>query len=1064
VAASAAGALVVGLLLGVPDDFAQQLSIRRYDVGDGLAHSRVTSIYQDAKGYLWFGTWEGLSRFDGYRFVNYGTRDGLGNSVINTMVEDRQGHLWVGTNGSGVARFLDDPQESVVSGQGQKPTGNGQRTTVKTPATNDQRPATRPKFVSFPVSDWSPANRVNAMLFDSTGVLWCATDAGLYRAAAGQPGDLKFEAVVPHRTVALPMAALADSHGRLWFGVENDLIEIVPGHSIIYGRADEVGQQLITSIVQDRQGRVLVANFSAVFEFVASTTAASRGRWQRLPVTLQSGQAVTSMAADATGALWIGTFKGLIRYQEHRQTIYTSDQGLSDNAIRVLREDREGNLWIGTENGGMCKLSSEMIFSFTRVEGLPNQFIYKVIVDRQGRVYASTGEGVVQIVGDKAIPIPRSQFPPFNLIGSRLIQDRRGDWWVGTDQGLFRFQESELQLRHGQKVTSVDGISEMAIVSIHEDAGGRVWISLMDGSLYWVDPAHPTPLPSPGGGRNQGRGALWFQRIPPEAIAPLAGSPWMMGDRAGALWIGSHSLLGRLMNGSVVRFRPTAGLPDDNPRAFFQDSRGWLWIGLRYGGVSMTKDPTAEPPTFVNYSTENGLVSDQVLAIAEDDSGRMYFGTGRGLDRLDLRSGRLRHFSTADGLAGNQISHLEKDHDGTIWIATAKGLSRFNPRAELMVNRPPPVYLSRAQVAGEDLPLAETGATRLPELQLPAARNNLLVEYVGLEFQGEHGLRYQCKLEGVDADWGPPTERRSVNYAHLAPGSYRFLARAIDQQGLASAEPAVLAFRILPPMWQQWWFRLLAALVVMAAAYASYRYRVARLLELERVRTRIASDLHDDIGAGLSQMALLSEMAKYYIHLDPPRSMQIMTDVAGRCRELVDTMSDIVWSIDPRQDDLKKLMARVRQFASDVLEAKGIGWAFETPPQPERITLSPEQRRHLFLIFKEAVNNASRHARCTSVSMSLRVIGHQLSAEIRDNGCGFVADRGSQIAPACPAGKDRGSNDPARRPPPASPMPPPRQGHGLQNMRARAQELGGQLQVESAPGQGTRLILSVPLK
>jgi hypothetical protein len=212
---------------------------------------------------------------------------------------------------------------------------------------------------------------------------------------------------------------------------------------------------------------------------------------------------------------------------------------------------------------------------------------------------------------------------------------------------------------------------------------------------------------------------------------------------------------------------------------------------------------------FANYSTEQGLSSDAVWAITEDDAGRIYLGTGKGLDQLDPMSGRIRHFSARDGLAGDIITHCLKDRNGAIWVATALGLSKFNPRVERSVAHPPPIYLSRAQVAGEDLPLPETGALSVPEFEIPYTHNNLLLEYVGLSFQGEQQLRYQYKLEGADGNWSAPSEGRSVNYARLAPGSYQFLARAINKdgqdgqegrEGAISTEPAVFRFRILPPL------------------------------------------------------------------------------------------------------------------------------------------------------------------------------------------------------------------------------------------------------------------------
>jgi ligand-binding sensor domain-containing protein/signal transduction histidine kinase len=993
-------------LLAALPVYAQRLPLRHYDVSDGLAHSGIQVIHQDRKGYLWFGTSEGLSRFDGYRFTNYGERDGLGHVIVNDIAEDRQGRLWVGTNGGGVSRLIDDPRE------------------VSSHQQSTSAPDVRRKFVNFRVGGSPGSNRVNALLFDDYDNIWLATDAGLYRAAAGQDSDLKFELVVPHSGEGNARGAFADRRGRLWFGVAYELIEVVQGQIIKYGREDGVGRHFVVSMVEDQQGRLLVANEHEVFEFIAPTDGESRGQWRPFPLTLAPDQKVAVMEVDAKGALWVGTRNGLIKYWDGKQTLYTTAQGLSSNVVLAFTEDRDGNLWIGTELGGVCKLSGAMIISITMAEGLPDQYVSRAMEDRRGRIYAiAPNAGLMEIVEGRAALVPGSLIAPFS--SADLFQDSRGAWWINTSKGLYRFEGPELQLRRGRKLGAADGIPGGKVNASPywvEDRVGRLLIMYYgDNDIYRLDPARP--------------GRVAFERIPLNTTLPNVVIR-MMSDGAGTLWLGGHEFIARWMKGKTTILRPTEGLPETSPRSFFQDSRGWVWVGLRYKGVSVAKDPDAESPHFVNYSTEQGLASNTIWSISEDDVGRIYLGTGKGVDQLDPKTGRIRHFNTKDGLAGDLINQCFKDRSGNIWVVTPQGLSMLNPRADRIADYPPPIYLSQAQVAGEDLPLPETGALRIQDLELPATRNNLLLEYVALSFRGEHRLRYQYKLEGVDGDWSAPTEGRSVNYARLAPGSYQFMARAINQEGVMSAEPVVFRFRILPPLWQRWWFVALAALGVGLTALAFYRSRVKRVVELERVRTRIATDLHDDIGSSLSQIAILSEVSRRRLGEEQNGVGESLAQIANTSRDLVDSMSDIVWAINPRRDRVSDLTQRMREFAGDVFTAREIEFSFRAPAGGLELRLDAGLRRQLYLIFKEAVNNAARHSGCTQAEIEFDVAQDRLLLGVRDNGRGFDSN-GDAVAS--------------------------RNGNGLVSMRERARAMGGEIEIISQANQGAAVKLYLPL-
>src|SRR5262249_33609523 len=263
----------------------------------------------------------------------------------------------------------------------------------------------------------------------------------------------------------------------------------------------------------------------------------------------------------------------------------------------------------------------------------------------------------------------------------------------------------------------------------------------------------------------------------------------------------------------------------------------------------------------------------------------------------------------------------------------------------------PPIYLTRLRVSGDDVPMPDAGATVGPSLRLDPPGNDILIEYVALDFRSDRELKYQYRLDGVDTDWRPPTDQRSVNFASLAPGAYRFMVRAVNQEGIHSPEPAVVELRILPPIWRRWWFMLAAAAMAMFGAYAIHRNRLKRLMELLTVRTRIASDLHDDIGSNLTKIAILSEVANQQMGPGPAVTDSPLAAIARISRESVASMSDIVWAIDPRRDTDHDLISRMRQFAIDMLGGAGAQVRIVASGDDRSQRLSPEFRRQVFLAF-----------------------------------------------------------------------------------------------------------------
>jgi signal transduction histidine kinase len=452
-------------------------------------------------------------------------------------------------------------------------------------------------------------------------------------------------------------------------------------------------------------------------------------------------------------------------------------------------------------------------------------------------------------------------------------------------------------------------------------------------------------------------------------------------------------------------------------------------------GALRLDDPTNDSLLNLRrYTTADGLTSNLVSTISEDSDGRIYLGTAISVDRIDLETGRVRQYTVADGLVSNEAQSVYRDRHGSIWFGTTDGLSHLIPEADRSTV-PPPIFIGGLSVAGVPHPISQLGEVNVVLPELTDSQNQVRVDFFGLDFAPGKVLRYQFKLEGADRDWSAILDQRSVNYANLKFGSYRFLVRAVNADGIASIEPAVVTFTIVPPLWLRWWFIVFMLLLLTITVHLIYRYHTRRLLELERVRTRIATDLHDDIGASLSKIAILSEVAAQ--DGGKPESDGPLTQIADTSRDMVDAMSDIVWAVNPQRDHLSDLTYRMRRFAEDLLDARDIEFTFKVPPHEKDVRLGADMRREVYLIFKECVNNLVKHSRCTRAELEFVIAGATLVINVNDNGAGFDVE-GSR--------KNSGLG-----------------GHGLSSIERRASALGGSFVIKSESEKGTQISLKVPI-
>jgi ligand-binding sensor domain-containing protein/signal transduction histidine kinase len=1047
---------VAGLLLAASiDASAQQLPIKTYTTVDGLPNNYINRIVKDSRGFLWFCTQDGLSRFDSYTFTNFGVEQGLPNPTINDLLETRAGEYWVATDG-GLVRF--DPRGT--SARRGETAGNS-----------------TPMFSVVPIAGENTPNRAVTVVREARdGTLWAGTNDGLYHLERVKDGVVlrAVDVGMPHDNTEQRLVAdvLEDASGSLWIAAPSGLYRRWPdGSAARYGRRDGLPNDYLQDLLEDHEGHLWAGTLAGGFFRVTSD------RTHKGPVIdlafstpVLPSPWIFQLFETSLHRFWIATARGILEFlpaESDRRKLfrsYSTRNGLSYFDITALAEDAGGNLWLGTNNAGVMRFALNGLTAYGERDGLRQVsavfndragnlcFRANVLGDETASVFeggridfvSSTEPHYYQSIGcfdgrrldafRPAVMKPRD----WGWVGEGLtLQTHRGEWWVGTGVGLYRFAAADRldALRTAKALalyTTTDGLSSPQVYRLFEDSSGDIWISTIaadgNGLARWDHVS----------ARITNLGGL------PGLPALKNSLPRSFGeDDAGNVWVGFEGELVRYHDGRFQSFTAQNGVPSGSIRDIYRDHAGRLWLASTRSGLIRVDNVSTERPTFVPYTTAQGLSSNDVRAITEDGEGRMYAAGGRGLDRLDPTTGRLKHFTTADGLGMGTVRSAFRDRSGVLWFGTSAGLVRLAPTAEGGAV-PPPVLISAVQINGVAVRVSALGEREISLMDFASHENQLQIDFAGLSFRSGDVLRYQYKLQGGDSDWSAPDERRSVTYARLAPGQYRFSVRAVNGDGIVSAQPAAMAFRILRPVWQRAWFLALAASALGGIMYSVYRYRVARLLEIANIRTRIATDLHDDIGANLTRIALLTQVATHaYIggptaggpttatHSTAPDDGPLVS-IARIARESVASMSDIVWAINPARETLLDLTRRMRQHADEIFTLREIELRFEASDGRADLRLGVDIRRDVLLIFKEVVNNSARHSSCTRVDIDFRAEGTRLSLTVADNGSGFDTSAESE-------------------------------GQGLLSMRRRARRLGGTLDVISSPQRGTTIALTVPL-
>ncbi len=1034
--------------------YAERLPVRLYTSADGLGSSFIDCILRDSRGFMWFCTRDGLSRFDGAQIITYRVGDKDSPPGIENIAETSGGVYWITTTG-GLFRF----QARNLS----RPRGNRERPTLNAEYVHGRRGLViedragnlfyqeddlfrlherNGKIELEKINLYLPTtNQAPFKIFNiqeaADGSFWMNTNRGVVRRL---PDDKVVFYEHPKDVGIEDAPVLTDDRGYVWVGEGSDIYIIKPPNLESLKHFPQLSQQPLKATYTLSIGPQSQINLPV-----------NEGEVLRLTQPSSTGSIGSALKTD-DGHIWLLSADKLMEYDGQIFHTYGTAQGLLKE-MRELGEDSAGNLWIGGQSG-LLYLNRRGLTTYRESDGLKSPRVFTIGEAADGAVWVANGDFYLSKFNGQRFDTTRPRIPsnasPIWFSRYAFLSSAN-EWWILTVKGLYRFAATNL----GKPLAIYDrrnGLNADEGFQIFEDSKGDIWLSLKplnveDSSLLRLK-----------------RGEDHFYRFSSAENYPagrVASS--FSEDKNGNLWISFYyGGIGRFANNHFELF--TDGLPEGFITDLHVDSRSRLWVATALSGIKRADNLTSEKLKFTSLTTNEGLSSNNVRTITEDKAGNIYVGTVRGVDRISAETNRLTNFSVNDGLAGDFVVDSICDRNGTVWFGTTNGLSRLTPSVEARYSAPT-ILLGRLRIAGEDQPVSELGATFIQTADLSPSRNSLQVDFFGLDFGPGRPLKYQLMLEGADSEWSEPTEARTVAYANLKPGSYRFLVRALTVDGLVSERPASIAFRILPPIWLRWWFMIIAALVTLGLFYAFYRYRMAhlkqvntalaeakraeedlgrareeRLLELARVRTRIATDLHDDIGASLTQIAILSEVARQQSMQGKSSSLDPLNSIVNVSNELVETMSDIVWAINPEKDNLQNLVQRMRRFTSDLLTAKQIAFNLDVPTYAPEVPLGANARREVFLIFKECLTNAVKHSQATHVEIRFEFSSDLLTLSVTDNGKGFDVTAVSNTVNFAGRG-----------------------GHGLLSMKKRAVEMGGSFQVESTPGEGTAMTFRLPL-
>lgn len=958
---------------------AQQLPVTNYSPSNGALFAGANSIHQDKHGWMWFTSSYDVVRYDGHEFRIIPLATGVKMDFCYRILELNE-ELWV----------LSNPYPLKIAGD----------------SLQQLHAKNLPPYISDNIS-------VN-------GHQYFLTEHGLYEYT-----DIIFSTLIIDSTLSI------DDGETLLAYNDSMLVSFQWSESLLVFDLARLRTRAYTmpvyDIHQNQSGQIFLL-------------LAERGVYELNDILTTDLEIDTSLYAslsdpeaqlfelDAQGNLFIGVQdKYLLKVSPEKViTEFPESKGLPSLWFYTMHCDREGNVWIGFNNG-LCKIRNTPWRRYTKEQGLYSNYT-SFFLEEQDRLYIGTYNGL-NVFADNRLQQVRQGDQPF-MCRSMTVQAHfstlpgmtRTHEDVRTQKIYFlrenkllsaELDENDLQVRRERVLAELPGIG----LYLAMDSIGTIFIATDVGLYSWYQGRLEKAIP----------GNTHYHNVFVDAHQKLWASAF--GDVLEVYNIffenGRCVLSALPMTDSVNKsFQEVKQV-----RSIAEDKNGNIYVGTRYNGLFHFTISGDQVSAVRRWTENNNLNSNSIWGVSVDVDGNCWIATARGLNQLDVENGTMSDEGASAQIYQSALVHAAQNN--TIWVASHPGIMLLDklPQPSFAFS----LFITSVSVNGTPLRRQDERETTH---HFPFTENNLQITFSANTFLDEEEVRYTYRLLQNDkpfgkprssGDWSIPGDLHSIQYPALQPGKYKFSVKAVNSSGIWSDNEAHVSFVIRPPFWQRAWFIFLAAVSLCVLVYTLYRYRIRQLMELQRMRNNISRNLHDDIGASLSNINILNALTLRNLP-DPKKAESYLVQSSEDIQRISESLSDIVWNVNPMNDDPDQVYSHMKRYAADMLEGKNIQAHLDFPPPGSKAHLSMDKRRDFFLIFKEAINNMAKYSQATKAKIALHEEGNMLHLHIEDNGIGF---------------------DPVNV----------RAGNGLHNMRQRAENWGAGLEIESMLGKGTRIRL-----